>query len=271
MRLLAKLQEIPYRVVYLLVLVAIVLPFVIELRLPVFVSNETLMAYNTIEQLPDTQIVIFVSSWDAGIKGELWPQTEALMRHLMQRGIKFAIMSQIAQGASFAEEIAERVAKLYNKKYGVDWCNWGFLTGDAAMIQALAKNIPKTVQKDFRGTPLTDIPMMQGIEDISDVSLIIDIDYGPRPEWISFVHGPYGTPIIFGCASIVSSTLFPYIDSGQLAGLLVGVRGATEYESLLGYRGMGHKLIIPQSLAHLLIVILVLLGNIGYLAARKLQ
>jgi len=34
---------------------------------------------------------------------------------------------------------------------------------------------------------------------------------------------------------------------------------------------MGHKLIIPQSLAHLLIVILVLLGNIGYLAARKLQ
>jgi hypothetical protein len=51
--------------------------------------------------------------------------------------------------------------------------------------------------------------------------------------------------------------------------LLVGVRGAAEYEHLLGLEELGTELIVPQSMVHLLIVVLIILANIGFWAERR--
>jgi hypothetical protein len=266
---LTKLGKIDRRVIYLLALLAVVIPLVVKIRLPMYVSREAKGVYNTIERCPKDKIVLVDCSWDAGNRGENWPQTEAVMEHLMRKDIKFAIMSRIPQGAGFGREVAEKVAEKYGKEYGRDWCSFGFLPGEDAMIQALAKDIKGVVKKDIKGTPLDSILMVKDIKDIHDISLVCAIAYWPSEGWLRFVQGVYGTNTVFCSSAIVSSSLYPYLDSGQLCGLLVGVRGAAEYEHLLGLEELGTELIVPQSMVHLLIVVLIILANIGFWAERR--
>ena len=60
------------------------------------------------------------------------------------------------------------------------------------------------------------------------------------------------------------------LKSGQLQGMLAGLSGATEYEQLLNEPGFGAKASASLSYAQLLIILLIILGNAGMLAARRL-
>jgi hypothetical protein len=68
---------------------------------------------------------------------------------------------------------------------------------------------------------------------------------------------------------------YPLLDSGQLVGMLTGMRGAAEYETLLGSRSPGFAVtaMAGQSFAHLFILGLIALGNLpilaGVLARRR--
>jgi len=61
------------------------------------------------------------------------------------------------------------------------------------------------------------------------------------------------------------------VDSGQLAALIDGYRGAAEYEKLIGFddRGRGHRQANAQSWGHILIFVLLVLGNVGYFMSRR--
>jgi len=63
--------------------------------------------------------------------------------------------------------------------------------------------------------------------------------------------------------------LYTYIDSGQMKGMLFGIKGAAEYERLLGIRGFTSRAITPVSLALVLLFVLIGLGNYGMYASRK--
>jgi hypothetical protein len=58
---------------------------------------------------------------------------------------------------------------------------------------------------------------------------------------------------------------YPYLDSGQLVGMLTGMRGAAEYEQLLGYQDVGSWAMAGQSFAHAFILVLIVLGNVATL------
>ena len=80
----------------------------------------------------------------------------------------------------------------------------------------------------------------------------------------------------------------PYVESGQLRGILAGMPGAAEYESLVyDYmlssgnnnsfildlnqisRGKATSRMSAQSLAHLIMVIFIILGNLSYYYSKK--
>lgn len=64
---------------------------------------------------------------------------------------------------------------------------------------------------------------------------------------------------------------YAYYSAGQLNGLLGGMKGAAEYEKLVGRPALAITGMGAQSIAHLLIIFLVLIGNIGYFAGRRLD
>jgi hypothetical protein len=90
------------------------------------------------------------------------------------------------------------------------------------------------------------------------------IDY-----WITYGQGRYKFPLAAAATAVMAPNYYPYLQSGQLFGLIGGLRGAAEYEELVGEPGPAVKGMFVQSISHLLIVALIILGNISYFASRR--
>ena len=278
--LLDKLQTIDRRWIYLCLALACGIPFIRPFRLPTGVSPETQRLYDTIEKCPAGKVVLVDSAWDQGSQGENEGQVEVVFDHLFRKKIPFVVVSNDNPLAPrFAEEVIARlVRKKYpDRKYGTDWVTLGLFKGDWQGMQQISKDIRRQYPRDYYGNSLDDsdkLPLMQSVRNIDDIYLVFSCTYTPSENWIPFVHGVYGTHVGFGCTSIQSTTYYRYILSGQLSGMLVGVRGAAEYDSILhpdmaDRDSQGTRLIVPLAFGQLVIILAVVIGNIGYFASLR--
>ena len=110
---------------------------------------------------------------------------------------------------------------------------------------------------------------MANVHSIKDAHMVFCVTYCPDPNWIQVVKGQFGVPVGFACMTIMAPGYYPYIDSGQLCGMLIGNRGAAEYEYLVNYRARGTKLIMAASFGNCCIILAAIIGNIGLWAGRK--
>ena len=74
--------------------------------------------------------------------------------------------------------------------------------------------------------------------------------------------------MIAGVTAIMTPDLYPFHQSGQVEGFLGGLVGAADYEYLTESPGEAMAGMNVQSLGHLFILGLVLLGNIVYFYGR---
>lgn len=275
MDLLNRLQRIDRRILYLLMAAAISVPLLLRpSRHPDVVFPEVLRAYDTIDRVSSRKIVIVNNWWGPGTEAENDPQMEALMRHMFARGIKFAVMSWNPAGTEMTFRTGDRLQKELGKAYGRDWVHLGYKTGDFyVIISGMAENFPKVMDHDKFGTKVSKIPMLKGIRSYRDFGVIVEITpSGTVGAWISYVTTPKKIPLVYCPTAVMSAEAYPYLDSGQIAGMLNGVIGAAQYETLIGRENARTRAAATAwalSVAHILIITLIILGNLGYIATRR--
>ncbi|MGB9588064.1 MAG: hypothetical protein ACPL7O_07780, partial [Armatimonadota bacterium] len=216
-----RLQSIDRRVMYLLLVIVIVLPLVMQVDLPIVVSPAVRGAYNAVEQIPSGKIAVISVIWSSGTIAENRPQTEALIRHMFKSGKKFAIVAFDPQGSELAFQSANAIAKEMGKRYGIDWVHWGYKPSAnlIPMLQSLPRDIHTAVGKDYFGTPVGRIPMMKNIRTIKDIGLIADVTPSATLEiWIAFIYGQYRTPLIYAPTAVMAPEGFNPLDAGQIKG-----------------------------------------------------
>lgn len=265
------LQSIDRRVLYLLLLLVIITPLFFPFRLPMVTMPSTLRLFQAIESIPEGGFIIVSATWSGGTRAENMPQTEAILRHAMKRKLRVAVFSFDQQGTQLSYNIAERVAKEYGYEYGKDWVHWGLRPVVEVTLKSLVRNIPGTFEKDRHGNPTKDMPVMQGIRDIKDVNAVVEIAAsGIYMSWIAFVVGT-NPDLKFGFCptAVMAPDTYIYMDSGQIVGIMEGMRGAAEYEALINSIGLATRGMGSISLAQVLIMLLIVIGNIGYIAARR--
>jgi hypothetical protein len=263
--------HIDRRIMYALLCLIIIVLLVHPLKQPLVPTTAVKGVYNAVEKVPTNKIAIISITWSSSTMAENGPQTEAIMRHLFRRGVKFAIVSWDQQGARLAPNIAEKVSKEMGKKYGVDWCNWGYNAGNMPqIISALVKDIPGTIHADYKGTDVRKLPMMAGIKNINDVGFVMDVTPSSTLDvWISyFITEKYRPSLAYAPTLVMVPEAFNPLDAHQIVGMLPGAPGAAMYEEMLKYHGKGQVYAGALSGAHLLIVVLIILGNLGLLASR---
>ncbi|MBN2802747.1 MAG: hypothetical protein JXR91_06610, partial [Deltaproteobacteria bacterium] len=115
------------------------------------------------------------------------------------------------------------------------------------------------------------------VRSLKDIGGIINIASNSFPRfWIQYAVTPYKIDFLAGTTAVNATEYFPYIQTGQLKGLLAGGIAAAEYESLLldkhviSKRGDASRGLGSQSLALIVILLFILVGNIGYFASKKL-
>ena len=124
---------------------------------------------------------------------------------------------------------------------------------------------------------------MKGIHDLRQVKVVFTAATGLIGEWwITQVHPQVGIPVIIGPTAVSAPKYYAFLNSGQLVGMLGGMKGAAEYESLLRARYpelakfytttrafTATKGMDGQTVLHTVILLLLVLGNIAYLRQRK--
>ena len=80
----------------------------------------------------------------------------------------------------------------------------------------------------------------------------------------------FGVPIGCGCTAVSAPTLYTYLQTNQMVGMLGGLKGAADYETLVGIKGgQAVRGMAPQSVAHLVIILFIIIGNVAYFSQRK--
>jgi len=266
-----RIQQVPRHYVYLLLAAVVAWQLLFPMHLPVIPSGATRGVYEAIKAVPRGKIIIISTDWDASTQAETGPQTQAVVHACFQAKKRFAVMNLGApMGTKLAHDLAQEAAREYGAKYGSDWCNWGYKYGYENVLMALGKDIPKAVGEDFYGKAVTELPMMRHVRDIKDVGLVVEVTglAGMTEMWIGLIQGPYRTPFATAYTAVMAPGYYPYLDSGQMKGMLVGAKGAAEMEALVDRPGKAIAIMNVQSWAHVLIIALIILGNIGYLLAR---
>jgi hypothetical protein len=173
-------------------------------------------------------------------------------------------------GPTIAEQVTADLAKQYGKKYGVDYVNLGYKANYTAVLLGMGTSIETIYPSDNRGTKLSDLPLMQRVKNYDDIDFIFVVaDNGIVDNWISIVNAQFEKPVGAGVTAVMAPKLYSFTESGQMTGLLGGMRGAAEYELLVNHPDLAVLGMNAQSLVHILVIVLIILGNISYFVGRK--
>ena len=277
MSLTQRIESLDRRWIFLVMLVAMSFPLIVHMKLPVRASPEARGFYENIEKLQAGDVVYLASDYDPGGKAELDPMLLAVLDRLFQKNVKIVGATLWPAGSPLLERAYKAEAPKYNKVYGVDYVHLGFKEGKENVMVQLGKSIREVFPVDYYGTPLDSLPLMHSglngnpIDKLNDTKLLVNISIGypGTKEWVQQVRSRFNLPMISGCAAVSAPEYFPYVQSGQLSGLLGGLAGAAEYEEMIDRPGWGVTGMAAQSLAHVTIVLLIVLGNFVYFWNRR--
>ncbi len=258
----------PHRWIYALLILAIVVPLVHPLGLPVAPTRESKDLFELIERLPARSVLYLAMDFDAGSIPELLPQAEAVFIHSLRRDLRVIIHGLSDQGVLIARDSLYPIARDFGRAYGVDYVNLGFKPGGGIVLRGMTADLWTAMGGvDIDGNRLADLPMMKDVRrlDRKSVALIVDFNAGgSAAAYRNYVSEPTGIPLALGSCAVNFNIQLPFYRSGQYKAILNGLRGAAEYEKLVGLAGKATSAMDAQSASHALIVGLIVLGNLVY-------
>ena len=195
----------------------------------------------------------------------------ALLHQLFENNHKVYVSCLWPDGQFMADEALKEVAHLYNKQYGKDYVILGYKPGNEAIIKGMVRDLRAIFSTDVKGTKVEEIPMMEGIYKFEDFNFLFSASAGfpGSIEWMQYATDNTDVKMSTGTTSIMVNDIMPFVVSDQIQGILAGMPGAAEYESLVGEKGSATSGMDAQSIAHLVIVLFIVLGNTAYFIERK--
>ena len=280
------LNTLHRRWIFLLMGAAVTIPILLELQFPEEATSLAHAVFNEIEQLEEGDPVMLAFDYDPASEGELGPMATAFVRHCCEKKLKIYFIALWPVGPQMIDDSINRVIKtdFPDMVYGEDYVNLGFKPGNEGVIKVIVTDLKQLYTTDDRGTNLDQIPMCRDLVNIQSMDLVAEVSagYPGVKEWVQYAATPFPDQIrlVAGCTGVGAPLLYPYIPE-QLKGLLGAIKGAAEYEKLVvdrydreagrepdlkyleGKRRMG-----PQLVAHILMVVLIVVGNIVFFVGR---
>jgi hypothetical protein len=268
------------RIIYVAITLAVTVPLLLHFAVSLKPTPIVQSLFDAVEALPTGSKVLLSFDYGPSTLPENDPMAFSFIRHLLTRGDKIYMMALMATGARNLDHAIEVIIdkEFPQKVYGVDYVNLGYKAGDEGLINTLFKDFKGMYTTDVHGTSVDDIPMMKDIQTLKSFDMILNVGSG-RPgtkEWIQYAGDRGNIPIGGGVTAVEALLLYPYYPR-QLKGLMGGLQGAAEYETALiskypQFAKTARKAQVymgPQAVAHYVIILLVILGNISYFVARK--
>ena len=194
----------------------------------------------------------------------------ALLRHAFRKNLRVIGMTHWLTGTGLADGVFTQVAVEMGKERGKDYVFLGWSPGGGALIISLGQDLYKAFPSDYSKTPTQGMPVLEGVRNLRDVNYMVSLAAGGAgiEMWYVFGKDKYRFEMAGGSTGVIAPGLYPFLRSGQINGLIGGLQGAAEYETLIGRKGTATAGMDAQSAAHFVIIVLVLLCNVFYFILR---
>lgn len=259
------LERLDRRWIFLTMGILVLVPLIWPIALPLVVTPPVRGFVEAIDALPEGSTVLMACDYDPGAIPELVPMTRTAFRHLLERDMKVVVTVLWNGGPGLVDGVLQEVAREFpDKEYGVDYINLGYKSGNEAVMVLMGQGVANAFPRDYRGQDSRSYPIMQRVSDYSSFPLLVSLSagYPGTKEWVQQVNTRFNLPMVAGVTAVSAPEYYPYLQSGQLGGLLGGMAGAAEYEKARNEADSATKGMDAQSLGHLFVALCIILGNL---------
>ncbi len=267
-----RLMNLDRRIIFVFVFLGVLISLLAEFSFPIKVTSRVRAIYREIERVADEGgVVLLAFDYGPGSEPELQPMALALLRHCFGRNIKVVAVCLWPDAPGLAQQALETTAKEFDKINGVDYAFMGFKPGYTSVVINMGQDFHSAFPRDVRGLRADSLAITRDLHTLRDFSFVFDFAAGSSIDevWIPYGQEKYKFPLGAGCTAVIAPDLFPYLQSKQLVGLVGGLVGAAEYETLVKRSGTATTGMRAQSITHIVIIAFIVLGNIMYFLHRR--
>ena len=285
MRWLEFLTKIDRRIIYLVLALVVLLPLLFPSAQSVIPKKPVEKLFNTVDTIPEEKVLMIDCDYDPQTQPELEPMAIAILRHAFRRRIKVAVLSLYIQPLGLAKKALDDVTEEFNVRaetnadsiiYGRDYVFLGWQPPPIIPILGMGLNIANVYKTDYYGNKTDTLPMMKHVRNYDDVGILVSVSSGNPPLWwIAYAQTRFGLRVSAGITAVSASDFYPYYQSGQFTGLMVGMKGAAEYEELvqrtfqIDGRRKASEAMGSLTAAHITIILFIIIGTVGYFLSRR--
>jgi len=264
-----------------LVLLAVALPVFggsPVFALPRLAPQELGALVEIVERLPVDRPALFVFDYEPGNSGELDAVAGAFFDQVMARGVPLATLTTRPSGSALAKGVLDDRTARFGYVPGQSLLHLGYLSGGPTAVQLFAISPRASILKGFdlpEGVPddLWNAPLLQGIQSLSDFSIVAVITSGTESAriWAEQVGSRMGeTPLVMVLSAGAEPLVRPYFDFQEqrpgerlVDGILSGLPAAASYELRNARPGLALARWNPFG-SGMLAAELILLAGVGY-------
>lgn len=285
MKLIERLTKIDRRIIYLILLIVVILPLVFPSAISVRVMEPVERLFWAIDTISPDRALIVDFDYEPQTQPELEPMGIAILRHAFYRRIKVLVLSLYVQPLGLAQKALTQVTEEFNSVaqtnadsviYGRDYVFLGWQPPPLIPMLGMGISITNVYQNDYYGNQTDTLKVMQGIKNYNDVAILVSLSGSSIPKsWVAYAQNRFSVPIAAGVTAVSAADFYQFYQTGQFTGLLAGMKGGAEYEEMieeeLGIkkRRRASEALPALTYAHLVIILFIVIGNIGYFFKRR--
>jgi hypothetical protein len=298
-----RIQSLDRRWIYLMVALAITVPLLIVFDSMTYTTEQSENIYQLIDSYSgrEDRAILINFMHDASTMPELFPMEVAILRHAFLRDVKVFTICFTPTAAPLVDFAINTVKEEFpHIVSGEHYINIGYKPAALYLpiVLGLGDDIAEAVETDSEGRRVENLPMMDGLKNYNELNLVIETSGSSFGAiWYTYARPRFGVNVAAGITAVMAADAYPQLQTGQLIGILAGLKGAAEYEKMVDLFAAQdrpfsrdkartqHMSItdetIPykfktarvgmnaQSIAHVLIIVFIILGNIGYFVEKQ--
>jgi hypothetical protein len=238
-----------------------------------------------VDNTTEDKALILDCSYSPQIKAEVEPMAIAVLRHAFKTRKKILVLSLYVEMIGLATRAINQVVDEFNSTaqtyqdsiiYGRDYVFLGWQPPPIVPMLGMGESISNIYVVDYYGNQTDTLQMMKAIKNYNDISILVALSGSRIPiSWVSYAQNRYGLVVGVGCTAVSGADFYPYYQTGQFTGLMIGMKGAAEYEELVetnyGVKGrrIASEAMLSLTYAHLAIMLFIVIGNIGFFLHRR--
>jgi hypothetical protein len=285
MNIIDLITKIDRRIIYLVLLTVVILPLLFPKAQSTRVMPPVEKLFNAVDSIPEDKALIIDFDYAPQTQPELEPMGFAMLRHVFNRRIKLLVLSLYIQPLGLAQNALLRVTEEFNSVaqtnadsiiYGRDYVFLGWVPPPIVPILGMGESITNVYEVDYYGNRTDTLPLMRHIKNYNDIELLVSLSGADPPKyWVAYAQNKFGLRVGAGVTAVSASEYYTFLQTGQFTGLLVGMKGAAEYEELVEQRlnikvkRRASEALPSITYAHLVMILFIIIGNIGFFIKRR--